>query len=114
MDNEKLIKYLKDRRLELGLSLRDVAQIVGVNASTVNRWESGEIDDMKRKRVFAYAKALQISPSIIMGWQDVPEGIVVELTKYEEQLLDKFRALDSEQQHVIETMINALYKEVRS
>ena len=114
MDNEKLIKYLKDRRLELGLSLRDVAQIVGVNASTVNRWESGEIDDMKRKRVFAYAKALQISPSIIMGWQDVPEGIVAELTNYEEQLLDKFRALPPHRQHDVERIINMYYEEASS
>ena len=114
MDTEKLIKYLKDRRLELGLSLRDVAQIVGVNASTVNRWESGEIDDMKRKRVFAYAKALQISPSIIMGWQDVPEGIVAELTNYEEQLLDKFRALPPHRQHDVERIINMYYEEASS
>lgn len=112
MNNEKLIKYLRDRRLKLGLSLRDVAQIVGVNASTVNRWESGEIDDMKRKRVFAYAKALQISPSIIMGWQDVPEGIVAELTNYEEQLLDKFRALPKNRQHDVERIINMYYDEV--
>ena len=33
MDNEKLIKYLKDRRLELGLSLRDVAELTPVKPS---------------------------------------------------------------------------------
>ena len=33
MDNEKLIKYLRDRRLELGLSLRDVAELTPVTPS---------------------------------------------------------------------------------
>lgn len=109
MDNGKLTEYLKNRRIELGLSLRDVAQVVGVNASTVKRWESGEIDDMKRKRVFAYAKALQISPSVIMGWEDIPAGIIVEMTNYEEKLLDKFRALSPEQRRLVENMIETLY-----
>lgn len=114
MDDKKLIQFLKDRRMELGLSLRDVAGIVGVNASTINRWESGEIDDMKRKRVYAYAKALQISPSIIMGWEDVPNGITAQLTNYEEQLLDKFRALAPEQRKLVENMIETLYTSRRA
>ena len=112
MDNEKLIKYLRDRRLELGLSLRDVAQIVGVNASTVTRWENGDIENMKRDKIEMYAKALQISPRIIMGWEEVPEGIMVELTNYEEELLDKFRALPKNRQHDIERIINMYYDEV--
>lgn len=112
MGNQKLVEYLKNRRMELGLSLRDVAEKVGVNASTINRWESGEIEDMKRKWIAAYAKALQIPPAIVMGWEEPPCGIMTELTNYEERLLQKFRALDPDRQHVIETMINALYKEV--
>lgn len=61
--------YLKQRRLELGMTLSDVAQRVGVNNSTVSRWESGDIKDMKRNIILKYAEALQISPSIIMGWE---------------------------------------------
>ena len=111
MDNEKLIKYLRDRRLELGLSLRDVAQIVGVNASTVTRWENGDIENMKRDKIEMYAKALQISPTIIMGWEEVPSGFMAELTNYEEQLLDKFRALPPHRQHDVERIINMYYEE---
>ena len=112
MNNERLIKYLRDRRLELGLSLRDVAQIVGVNASTVTRWENGDIENMKRDKIEMYAKALKISPAIIMGWKAPPAGIITELTNYEEQLLQKFRSLDSVGQQMVEKMINALYAEV--
>lgn len=112
MTNELLKEYLKNRRLELGLSLRDVARLVGVNASSVMRWETGDIDNMKRDRVLAYAKALQVPPAVIMGWEDIPTGIISELTNYEEQLLDKFRALPPHRQHDVERIINMYYEEV--
>ena len=65
----KLEDYLKSRRLELGLTLNDVAERVGVAVSTVSRWEQGDIKNMKRNRVAKYAEALQIDPSVIMGWR---------------------------------------------
>ena len=78
------------------------------------RWETGDIDNMRRDRIDAYAKALRISPSIIMGWEEIPEGIMAELTNYEEQLLDKFRALPKNRQHDVERIINMYYEEASS
>lgn len=59
---------LKNRRIELGMTQLDVAKSVGVSEATVSRWESGDIANMRRSRIAALAKALQISPSVIMGW----------------------------------------------
>lgn len=58
---------LKSRRLQLGLTLSDVAEKVGVSKATVSRWESGNIANMKRNRIVALANVLEISPSVIMG-----------------------------------------------
>ena len=63
-------KKLKDRRLELGLTLEDVGKIVGVGKSTVRKWETGDIENMRRDKIALLAKALQVSPSFIMGWED--------------------------------------------
>lgn len=64
---------LKGRRLELELTLEDVAKRVGVSSATISRWESGDIANMRRDRIAALAKALQISPAVIMGWDvDTP------------------------------------------
>lgn len=64
---------LKDRRLELELTLEDVAKRVGVSPATISRWESGDIANMRRDRIAALAEALQISPAVIMGWDiDTP------------------------------------------
>lgn len=38
---------LKSRRLELGMTLEDVGDYVGVGKSTVRKWENGMIDNMK-------------------------------------------------------------------
>lgn len=69
---------LKDRRLELQLTLEDVAKRVGVSPATISRWESGDIANMRRDRIAALAEALQISPAVIMGWDvdtTLPPGI---------------------------------------
>lgn len=58
---------LKTRRVQLGLSLSDVAEKVGVSKATVSRWETGNIANMKCNRIVALANVLEISPSVIIG-----------------------------------------------
>lgn len=61
-------KRIRDRRLELNLTLEEVGNAVGVNKSTVKKWEDGYISNMHRDRIDALAKVLKISPvSLITG-----------------------------------------------
>lgn len=57
---------LQQRRRELGLTLEEVGNIVGVSKSTVKKWESGYIKNMKRDKIALLAKALRVSPLYIM------------------------------------------------
>ena len=50
------------RRKELGLTLEEVGQAVGVGKSTVRRWENGMIKNMGRDKIAALAKVLKMSP----------------------------------------------------
>ena len=69
MNNMKEIKTeLKKRRKELGLTMKEVAELVGVSEATISRWESGNIANMRRDRITKLAQALRISPAVIMGW----------------------------------------------
>ena len=61
---------IKNRRIELGLTMKEVADMVGVSEGTISRWESGHIANMKRDKIVALAKVLQISPSTIMEWNN--------------------------------------------
>lgn len=63
---------IKNRRLELQLTMKEVAEKVGVSEATVSRWESGDIENMRRDKIAALAKALQITPAVLMGWDDLP------------------------------------------
>lgn len=64
---------LKDRRAALGLSLDAVGKAVGVNKSTVQRWESGGIDNVRQDKIVALANILQVTPNYILGLEDLPE-----------------------------------------
>lgn len=58
----EIANKIKNRRLELGLTLEDVAQAVGVGRSTVRKWETGMIKNMGRDKIAALARVLQMDP----------------------------------------------------
>ena len=64
---------LKRRRLELGLTLKQVAKVVGVSEGTVSKWESGSIGSMRLDKARALSRALSIDPRAFME-QDEPDS----------------------------------------
>ena len=60
------------RRKELGLTLEEVANRVGVSRATVQRWEKGVLQNPGRDKIAALAAALQVSPEYLLGWTDDP------------------------------------------
>lgn len=58
---------LKDRRKAKGLTQKEVAEAVGVSEGTVSRWESGEIANMGRSKIYSLSKILDLSPAEVMG-----------------------------------------------
>lgn len=67
----ELSALIKNRREELGLTLKEVADACGVSESTVSRWESGGIGDPKRGRIAKLAKILQLPAHQLVG--ETPE-----------------------------------------
>ena len=59
--------FLKERRQELGMTIRELAEKVGVASSTISKWENGFIKDMRRDKVVLLAKALQKTPLWIVN-----------------------------------------------
>ena len=80
---------IKNRRIELHLTLEDVAKCVRVSPATVSRWESGDIANMRRDKIALLSSVLQINPMVLMGWDDenglkIPLQIVDSNTDEEE------------------------------
>lgn len=61
---------MKMLRIQRGLTLEEVGNRVGVGKSTVRKWESGQIANMRRDKIVLVAKALGVKPSYLMGWDD--------------------------------------------
>ena len=73
MGNISMGEKIKLLRAQHELTLEQVAQKVGVGKSTVRKWETGIIANMKRDKISALADALHTTPAYLMGWEDSPE-----------------------------------------
>ena len=61
---------IKMRRLELDMTMKELAAKVGVSEGTISRWESGDIENMKRDKIAALAHALEVPPAVLMDWEE--------------------------------------------
>jgi repressor LexA len=60
---------IKNRRVELGLSVEELASLLGKNRATIYRYESDEIENLPITILEPLARVLQTSPTYLMGWE---------------------------------------------
>ena len=112
MASENMARRIKELRQEQGLTLEQVAKVVGVGKSTVRKWETGMIANMKRDKIADLAKALGTTPAYLMGWDDVlsettPSPTTESLSEGEKALLELFNRVPEDQQKLVLQMIRA-------
>lgn len=61
-------ELLKSKRKELNLTMKQVADFVGVSEATVSRWESGNIANMGRDKIALLSQILKLTPGAIAGY----------------------------------------------
>ena len=66
----KLRERIKERRLALNLTLLEVAERIGVKEATMQRYESGEIKNIKHETIVKLAEVFSCTPQYLMGWSD--------------------------------------------
>jgi transcriptional regulator with XRE-family HTH domain len=116
--DEGMAQRIRELRQEKGLTLEQVADVVGVGKSTVRKWETGMIANMKRDKIADLAKALGTTPAYLMGWKedtekkDSPSEPL--LTEGEKKVLELFRLIPEERQgyalEVLETLLKMQQK----
>lgn len=67
---ENLSVILRKRRKELGLTLAQIADMMGVAEATVQRWESGNIKSIRYEKMGKLAEILRVNPASFMGWEE--------------------------------------------
>lgn len=63
-----LSSILRQRRKDLGYTLLQIADAVGVSEATVQRWESGNIKSLRHENLIKLAEILNVTPAYLMGW----------------------------------------------
>lgn len=115
----KVNEIIAKRRAELGLTLEDIALHVGVSKSTVMKWESGFIKNMRRDKMAPLAEVLKIPPTELL---DITGTITPNATSstpafqfsnHEQELIKKYRALPAPVQKTIDDLIDLQYEAVK-
>lgn len=63
-------KLIHKLRVENNMTLEELGKKVGVGKSTVRKWETGMIANMKKDKILKVAEALGTTPEYIMGWEE--------------------------------------------
>lgn len=63
-------RRIKERREFLGLSLNKAGHKIGCTATTLRRWENGEIASIKTTKLKAIAEALATTPEYLLGLEE--------------------------------------------
>jgi len=72
--SEGMAQRIRQLRKEKKLTLEQVAQVVGVEKSTVRKWETGAIANMRWDKIASLARALDTTPAYLMGSSSEPDA----------------------------------------
>lgn len=101
----KIGDRIKYRRIELGYTVDELAKKIGKNRATIYRYENNEIENLPTTVLEPLAKALNVSPAYLMGWEDeleeeqdnedIPEEILVLARGAKTLTKDQFKLVSS-------------------
>ena len=107
-----LSETLKTRRKELGLTLLQIAERMGVTEATVQRWESGDIKTIRQDRIGQLAEILYVAPARLMGWPEETKETAAPkddgLTAQEQEFIQLLRLLPESSQAAILQQLQGL------
>lgn len=68
--NKKVGLRIKEARKSRGLTLAELGNKIGLSESNTQRYESGRISSVSVELINKIAKALNVSPAFLMGWEE--------------------------------------------
>ena len=118
LNSKEIGERIKKSREEADMSLNDVATKLGVNKSTILRYENGEISKVKAPIIDGLAKVLHVSPHYLMGWEeeqkknDIQADIILKMRTDSTfmSVVENLYKLDSDKLETINQMLNTLFK----
>lgn len=97
-------EIIKKRRKELGLTLKQVAEKLGVSESLISRYESKDVKNMGIDKIIPLAEVLKCSPAYLMGWEEEKNLRNKLVHKIDVSTEDKIKFIKSIEKHFKEGM----------
>lgn len=66
-------KRITKARKDLDMTMKELGKLVDLHESTIQRYESGKIERLEIGKAVEFAKALNISPIYLLGWEEAEE-----------------------------------------
>jgi transcriptional regulator with XRE-family HTH domain len=89
---------IKNKRLELNMTLEEVSSKLRISKPTLQRYESGVISNVPFDKIELLADILQTTPSRLMDWNE-------DLNEDEKELLSKYNKLDKMGKHTVNVVL---------
>lgn len=80
-------ELIKDRRESLNLTQEELASLCGVSQNTIDKWESGLVEGIKRDKMILLSRALKISPLNLLGLSDGLDISTNQTNEYTQKLI---------------------------
>lgn len=116
MDMQTFASRLRAIREERNVSVTELAEHLGVNKTTVYRYETGAFNALKADSLIAIAEYLQVNPDYLTGGSDNKhaakgaDGLQDDTTDAEKMLLELFRKLPADEQSMALDVLRAVLK----
>ena len=99
-------QQIKKLREEKGMTLEELGNKVGVGKSTVRKWETGMIANMRRDKIEKVAQALDVSPAYFFNcesFQSDSKDFI--LSDDEKKLILQYRKISSEDKEMLNRIL---------
>lgn len=102
-------EIIKSRRKEKGLTLQNVADYLGCSKMAVSKYERGQIQNLKRDKLIALSKLLEVSPIELIDGVEIEQEITINGFKTQvNYLLHQTKDLSENEKKLIRDYINLI------
>lgn len=78
---------IREKRIERNMTMKELANAVGVSEATISRWESGDISNMRKDKIARLSKILGIDVNAFVGLESKEPNTEVKMIAQE--ILDR-------------------------
>lgn len=117
MDMVVFAERLKTTRKMQNITARELADAIGINKSTIHRYETGDFQSIKTSVLEKIADYLNVNPDYLIGATDnkhtvkEAEDLLNSITDGEKALLEMFRRVPVDDQQMVLDMIRIALKQ---